>query len=182
MNADGEAKVAPEVLHDANFIAECLARQSPDEISKYQPFRTTSVVQFFKDKDGQKGEKPYACRMPVTSQSQPLSNFEGSWSKVTITDVRGHEDLFTLDKDGFEWIRHTSQTNVLELPLDVNSYIREMCAFLIQYCQSQGVFIYDYVQRSPSPSDMTAGFSDVTRRVHCGNMNVAMFLTTANSA
>jgi hypothetical protein len=156
------------VVHDSNFIAECLQRQSPHPISLFQPFRTTSLVQFFKETPGHAEEKPYAFRVPVSAESQLQSNFEGAWSQIMLTDVRGHEDLFSLDKDGFEWLDHSCRVEVLTPSFDVHSYMQEMSDFLCQHLHAQEVFIYDYVRRSPNPIDRKAGFSDITRRIHCG--------------
>ena len=87
-----------------------------------------------------------------------------------LTDVRDHEDLFALDKDGFEWIQSPSQVDVLDPNFDVLAYLKQTTDFLHQWCQCQEVLIYDYVRRSPNKLDKQSGFSDVTRRVHCGRM------------
>lgn len=144
--------------------------QSPHPISSFQPFRTTSLVQTFKEKPGHEQEKPYTFRVPLSPESLLQSNFDGAWSQIMLTDARGHEDLFTLDRDGFEWITHTCQVNVLEHSVDfsVHAYMNEMSEFLRQYLDAQEVFIYDYVQRSPDQTDRKNGCSDITRRIHCG--------------
>ncbi|KAI9645370.1 hypothetical protein NHQ30_006107 [Ciborinia camelliae] len=171
---NGNAQVAPEPVHDPTFTSESLQHQSPDAISAYRPFRTTSIVQFFKQNPGHEKEKPYACRVPVSSESRLQSNFEGNWSQIMLTDVRGHEDLFTLDVDGFEWLQHISKINVLESSFDVHLYMQEMSEFFRGQFHSQKVFIYDYVQTSPSPADRKSGFSDVTRRIPCGKLSLTI--------
>ncbi|CAI7596558.1 unnamed protein product [Penicillium glandicola] len=164
---DGHAHIEPEVHHDPAFIEQCLQRQMYHPISVFDPPRTTSLVQFFREKQGHEKEKPYALRVPVSGESQLQSNFEGAWSQIMLTDVRGHEDMFLLDKDGFAWLNHISQINVLEQSFDVHLYMREMSDFLCQHLNAQEVFIYDYVRRSPHPADRMSGFSDITRRIHC---------------
>ncbi|QKX60518.1 uncharacterized protein TRUGW13939_07663 [Talaromyces rugulosus] len=172
----GHSHVEPEVYHDPDFIAECVQQQMHHPISVFDPPRTTSFVQFFSEKLGHAGEKPYALRVPVSGASQLQSNFEGAWSQIMLTDARGHEDMFSLDEDGFAWLNHTCQTNVLDQSFDVHSYMREMSDFLCQHFNAQEIFIYDYVRRSPDPADRMIGFSDITRRIHCGKFFLALKL------
>jgi hypothetical protein len=93
-----------------------------------------------------------------------------------LTDVRGHEELFSLDKDGFEWLNHTSSQAILEPSFDVCSYMKEMSTFLRQHFEVQEVYIYDYVRRSHDQTDRKAGYSDVTRRIHCGALMLVAYL------
>lgn len=174
---DGHAHVEPEVTRDPKFIEECLQLQSPHPISAFHPSRTTSLVQFFKAKPGHELEKPYALRVPVSGESQLQSNFEGAWSQIMLTDVRDHEDLFSLDHDGFAWFRHACQVDVLDPSFEIHQYMREMSSFLCELFNAQEVFIYDYVRRSPHPKDRESGFSDITRRIHCGRLFLFLFLT-----
>ncbi|KAJ5549114.1 hypothetical protein N7513_006348 [Penicillium frequentans] len=173
----GHAHVEPEVTRDPKFIEECLQLQSPHPISAFHPSRTTSLVQFFKAKPGHELEKPYALRVPVSGESQLQSNFEGAWSQIMLTDVRDHEDLFSLDHDGFAWFRHACQVDVLDPSFEIHQYMREMSSFLCELFNAQEVFIYDYVRRSPHPKDRESGFSDITRRIHCGRLFLFLFLT-----
>ncbi|KAL2867768.1 uncharacterized protein BJX67DRAFT_380708 [Aspergillus lucknowensis] len=174
----GHAFIEPEVTHDAAFIEKCLRLQKPHPISEFNPFRTTSLVQFFKDKPGHEAEKAYALRVPVAPESGVQSNFEGAWSQIMLTDARGHEDLFTLDRDGFAWFTHVSEHATLRPrpgfgfgfdahAFDVVAYMREMADYLVQSLGATECFIYDYVRRSPDPVDRKGGFSDITRRIHC---------------
>ncbi|KAL3459276.1 hypothetical protein BJX64DRAFT_291390 [Aspergillus heterothallicus] len=134
----GHAFVEPEVMHVEAFIAKCLALQDRHPISDFNPFRTTSLVQFFKEKPGHEHEKAYALRVPVSPDSGVQSNFEGAWSQVMLTDARGHEDLFTLDRDGFAWFTHTSKVPILDPgtdvvhAFDVHAYMRSMSEYLCQ--------------------------------------------------
>ncbi|KAK6540581.1 hypothetical protein TWF694_009371 [Orbilia ellipsospora] len=164
----GQAEIAPEVVHDQAFIEACLSLHStsPAPISKYNPFRTTSTIQFFQDREGSEHEKPYACRVPVTSHSALQSNFHGKWQQIMLTDVRGHEDLFTLDKDGFEWFQHKTERTVADGDLDVLVYMKEMARVIKERYKGSDVYIFDYVKRSPDKTDRWTGYSDVTRRVH----------------
>ncbi|EWZ86330.1 hypothetical protein FOWG_09907 [Fusarium oxysporum f. sp. lycopersici MN25] len=163
----GHAHVEPEVIHDVGFIQKCLGVQSTHPISDFEPFRTTSIVQTFQSRPGHEQEKPYAFRVPVSKTCGFQSNFDGKWSPIMLTDVRGHEELFSLDKDGFEWLNHTSSQDILEPSFDVYSYMKEMSTFLRQHFEVQEVYIYDYVRRSHDQTDRKAGYSDVTRRIHC---------------
>ena len=53
----------------------------------YNPFRTTSYMQFFKEKPGHEEMKPFTCRVPVSPESQLQSNLDGDWAKIMLTDV-----------------------------------------------------------------------------------------------
>ena len=86
-----------------------------------------------------------------------------------------------MDENGFEWLRHTSQINVLDPNFDIMSYMNEMAAFLRERYECQEVFIYDYVRRSPNKLDQESGYSDVTRRVHCGKIRTLVLLLFSSS-
>ncbi|KAJ0414836.1 hypothetical protein BJY00DRAFT_294412 [Aspergillus carlsbadensis] len=45
--------------------------------------------------------------------------------------------------------------------------MREMSEYLCEVLGAAECFVYDYVRRSPDPEDRRAGFSDITRRIHC---------------
>jgi hypothetical protein len=70
----------------------------------------------------------------------------------------------------------------LSASFDVHAYMQEAKDMLRQTYNCKEVFIFDYVQRSPDSSDRRAGFSDVTRRVHCGrSCSAALVMRPATS-
>jgi hypothetical protein len=55
-------------------------------------------------------EKPYACLVPLTHAPKGFeqSNIHGSDKHVGVIDIRGVEDQFKLDVNGFELMRHNT--------------------------------------------------------------------------
>lgn len=51
-------------------------------------------------------EKPYYSNVPFTETDAPSTNVVSKKSRVTLHDIRGNENLFSLDVHGFELIRH----------------------------------------------------------------------------
>ncbi|KAH7252781.1 hypothetical protein BKA59DRAFT_453993 [Fusarium tricinctum] len=109
--------------------------------------------------------------IPAKSPDQIQLNFEGDWQQIMLTDVRGHEDMFTLDRDGFEWLHYNSTSGVESIVFDVSAYMLEIPCFLREHHGCDEVFIFDYVRRSPDTVGRKSRFSDATRRVHCGACN-----------
>jgi hypothetical protein len=112
------------------------------------------------------------------------SNFERDWQQIMLTDVRGHEDMFTLDRDGFERLHYNSTSRIESIAFDILAYMLKIPCFLREHYGCDKVFIFDYVQRSPDTVGRILGFSDATRRVHCGacNMNTHFFTHLTLSA
>jgi len=56
-----------------------------------------------------KAAKPYVCLVPLTHAPKdfPQTNIEGIRKEIPVTDVRGAEDQFTLDVQGFQLVRHS---------------------------------------------------------------------------
>ena len=86
-----------------------------------------------------------------------------------ITDVRGHEDLFSLDKDVFSL--ENQKTNFARgLDFDKSEYMEEMKNWLKHYLPCQEVFVFDYTIRRQERSNETLqhGATGIAKRVHCG--------------
>lgn len=153
---DGSREAAPEVTRDDAFISKCLLLRAPEEISVYSPFRTTSILQSFQEKPGHDTEKPYACRVPVLPETKLRSNLEGRWAMVMLTDVRGHERLFSLDKDGFEWLQSSPQIDVLDPKFDPHAYMEEMIRFLRHWYRCEvTMFAGARIHQTGSPDTAT---------------------------
>lgn len=71
------------------------------------PKREVSL-EFLDDLDPMyKTEKPYYSNVPFTETDAPSTNVISKKSRVTLHDIRGSEDLFSLDVHGFESIKHS---------------------------------------------------------------------------
>lgn len=64
----------------------------------------TSAVDFFAGCNGSTGEKPYSLRYEP-SKDFPRTNFASEARHIAIEDVRGRENEFALDRQGFALLR-----------------------------------------------------------------------------
>lgn len=156
---------SPQVKYEPDFIREQLALLPADELSPFNPTRTNTFLQFFQQNSESAAEKPYVCKIPPSIAGQAQINFGGCYAKAMITDVRGHEDLFSLDTHGFQFAGHKLGSDVEAL--DVEAYCGQMADWLREYLQAQEVFVFDRTLRSQEKGK-AGGFVDIARRVHCG--------------
>ncbi|KAJ4321443.1 hypothetical protein N0V84_005365 [Fusarium piperis] len=64
-------------------------------------------LEFLDDKDSKYNtEKPYYSNVPFTKTDAPSTNVVSKKSRVTLHDIRGNEDLFSLDVHRFELVKH----------------------------------------------------------------------------
>lgn len=83
-------------------------------------------------------EKPYEILVHLTNLSDkqksiPRSNLGFEPRTVSVEDVRGYEQSFSLDTHGFAFIRHSTVIDNLKDPTSVNQlYIGEMAEVLKQ--------------------------------------------------
>ena len=155
----------PEVKHEADFIKNQIDVLSADELSSFNPIRTNTYLQFFKQDSEHSSEKPYVCKIPPPTSTQAQINFGGSYKKVMITDVWGHEDIFELDKHGFQFAAH--KLDHYGSALDVESYCCQMAVWLKEYLHAKEVIIFDRTLRT-AENVKSIEFVDIARRVHCG--------------
>ncbi|RSL74661.1 hypothetical protein CEP53_000095 [Fusarium sp. AF-6] len=70
------------------------------------PRREVSL-EFLDDSDPKyKTEKPYYSNVPFTKTDAPSTNVVSKKSRVTLHNIRGSENLLSLDVHGFELIKH----------------------------------------------------------------------------
>ncbi|KAI1673547.1 hypothetical protein Ptr902_00300 [Pyrenophora tritici-repentis] len=154
----------PEVKHEPDFIKQQTGALSPDEVSPFNPIRTNTYLQFFEQGSEHSAEKPYVCKVPPPTSRQAQINFGGSYKKVMMTDVRGHEDIFELDKHGFQFA--AQKLNVHGSALDLESYTRQMSVWLKEYLHAREVVVFDRTLRT-AEKVKSNDFVDIARRVHC---------------
>lgn len=162
------AQTAPTAVHEPEFIEVEARRQGLPELPSDHLYRTNTILQYFSPDLEHDDQKPYVCKIPSPEGSErPQINFKGRYEKVMVTDARGYEPLFTLDKHGLEFVPQKSRTINLSAPMDLESYMTEMKTWLCDHLKCQEVFIFDYTLRTEQ-KDKANGFVDVARRVHCG--------------
>ena len=163
-----DAQTAPTAVHEPEFIEVEARRQGLPELPSDHLYRTNTILQYFSPDLERDDQKPYVSKIPSPEGSEcPQINFKGCYEKVMVTDARGHEPLFTLDKHGLEFVPQKSRTLNLSAPMDLESYMTEMKTWLCDHLKCQEVFIFDYALRTER-KDKANGFVDLARRVHCG--------------
>ncbi|OAQ60213.1 hypothetical protein VFPPC_10642 [Pochonia chlamydosporia 170] len=156
----------PRILNDEKLILEWLQNEGSDSRLKDTVARTTSFLQYFADTERYIHEKPYASKIPPLVPNQAQLNFGGQYHQVVITDIAGHETLFSLDKDGFQFV-----PDVYHGPMfieDLQTYINTMSNWLTTHLDCSEVFVFDFALRHEHSRALgIKGFVDVARRVHC---------------
>lgn len=99
-------------------------------------------------------EKPYFVLLPPFLEAEvdhsiPRSNLEWERHKVALTDIRGRNDEYLLDRCGFQVLHHTTQISSLVKaePLtkkDVDAYKAETASLLKDVLDTVHVFCYDF--------------------------------------
>lgn len=158
--------------YEPDFIRQRVEAISlSDPLKAWNPQRTNTYLQFFAPTPSLEGEKPYYLRgIPRFSEDQRQNNFGGRYDKVMLTDVRGHEDKFTLDRDGFSFASHKSSI-AREGPFDKKEYIEEMTKWLQTYLGCSEVLVFDATVRSQDSKNEPSkkhNAADIARKVHCG--------------
>jgi len=120
--------------------------------SKNAPHDVKTVLHYLKPNADGSPPKPTIADRPETIP--PLEAHP-----VTIHDVRGNEDAYTLDKNGFQFYKHTSKEK--EFPSDEyvvsSGYFGEMEEFLKDTLGASRVFIFDHTIRRPPPENLAPG-------------------------
>jgi hypothetical protein len=158
---------SPQPAYDPEFIQAFERKHSSGETPPPNRHRTNSYLQFFSQDPKYATEKPYVSKIPPPEEGMLQINFGGRYERVVITDVRGHEEEFTLDKDGFEFVQNVTSHEILNLAEDIGGYISDMSQWLKGFLRCAEVFVFDYAFRTEQKEGVD-GYVDVARRVHCG--------------
>jgi hypothetical protein len=104
-------------------------------------------------------QKPYHCRLPLPCDVSQ-SNIATKSFPVTIFDIRGNENLFTLESSGFSF---------LEIPVSISNwtddtvlweYLPLMSRWLKSYFDSKIVMIYTYNVSAQNLDVVVIGITD----------------------
>lgn len=87
-------------VHGVQFQPQLAQQTGYKSIPKHD---IDTILNFFKDNEDGSPPEPAYVGKPETFIKRPVDE-----RKVTIRDVAGEEDKYTLDKNGFQIHRHTS--------------------------------------------------------------------------
>ncbi|PVH96920.1 hypothetical protein DM02DRAFT_598370 [Periconia macrospinosa] len=109
---------------------------------------------------------------PTYTDRPETYNRESNQHNVTVHDVRGREDQFTLDKNGFQFYKHeSSEKDFLDEEKIKEGYYRETEELLKKATGASRIFIFDHtIRRQPpstdSSSTRTPALRGPVQRVH----------------
>ncbi|KAF5692855.1 7-alpha-cephem-methoxylase [Fusarium denticulatum] len=134
----------------AEVISEHKPNQGPDE-SNSLPSKS-ATLQFFDASDPKWAtEKPFYSNIPFTQTKIANTNVVNTSARVQISDIRGHEGDFTLDKNGFQLVEWKHQfSNVGPsfqqegYPAVVN-FMKEVLGSHVKVC------VFDHIVRQSQP-------------------------------
>ncbi|KAM0265584.1 hypothetical protein ACHAQJ_000016 [Trichoderma viride] len=110
-----------------------------------------TVLNFYKDNEDGSPPTPQYAGNAASFQERPTAQH-----KVTVRDVAGEEDKYTLDKSGFQIHRHTSvEKDFLDDEQIKASYYPETEQLLKDVTGASKIFIFDHTIRRPSPDGVT---------------------------
>jgi hypothetical protein len=99
----------------------------------------------------------------------PRQNFQDAAHTVTIADLRGHEDAFTLDRQGFAAVSHRSRETRFEDEAAIrDQYYAESEALLADLLGAHRVLTFDHTirRRLPGQTEHREGLRQPVARVH----------------
>lgn len=123
-------------------------RSKSAEIDVFNPMEKISTLFYIRPEPLLQVEKPYFMNVP-TKNMEGLAQSNVSYTRklVTFTDIRGHEALFSLDKQGFEvgTLETTLQYHDFEDPVAITTtYYSEVRDFLKSITGCSDVLAWDY--------------------------------------
>ncbi|KAL7924806.1 hypothetical protein ACQKWADRAFT_310986 [Trichoderma austrokoningii] len=125
-----------------------------------------TVLHFHKDNEDGSPPAPQYAGKAASFNERPTEE-----RKVTIRDVAGQEEKYTLDKTGFQFHRHTSvEKDFVDDEHIKAHYYPETEQLLKDVTGASKIFIFDHTIRRPLPGDVTGSNATVFRgpvnRVH----------------
>ncbi|KAH6605796.1 hypothetical protein Trco_004949 [Trichoderma cornu-damae] len=142
--------------------------QLQQQLDQQAAYRSTSkrdvdtILNFFKDNEDGSPPTPLYAGKPETFSQQPVAPH-----KVTIHDVAGEEDRYSLDGNGFQIYRHTSNEKDFVGEEQIKaSYYPETEQLLKDATGASRVFIFDHTIRRQSPDVTSDPAQGPVQRVH----------------
>ena len=126
-------------------IATVLTPQDvPTTLNYYAPIEPTD-------------ETPFTYR-DAPPEGKPKTNIGQDPHPVVIHDARGHEDELTLDKGGFQFVKHVSQEKEFDDDQRIQDvYYKEVGELLKKHTSAKRVFIFDHTLRLKPELQTTTG-------------------------
>ena len=147
-NLSGQNRDRDEEILDKQLTPVFTDKSQPAEIDKFNPIEHISTVFYIRPEPLFKTEKPYFMNVPVKHMSGLAeSNVCYTRKLVSITNIRGYENLFSLDKTGFEI--GTLKTSLAYEDFDsptaiTTTYYAEIKQFLMERTGGSFVLPFDY--------------------------------------
>lgn len=101
-------------------------------------------------------QKPYHCRLPLIDGLK-RSNLAMQSYPVTIEDISGKEDNFTLERSGFQFLKFPVEISSWSDSVVVTEYIPAISSWLKEYFQSERALVYSYNVSAKSQSSPNIG-------------------------
>ncbi|KAI0357450.1 hypothetical protein OH77DRAFT_1422309 [Trametes cingulata] len=115
------------------------------------PHDVPTTLNYYAPLDGS-DEPPYAYVQPP--EGKPRSNVGSEPHPVVVHDARGHEDEFTLDKNGFQFVKWPSKEKTFDDEERIKTqYYAETEEILKKVAGAKRVFIFDHTIRRRKPGD-----------------------------
>jgi len=104
-----------------------------------------ATIAYIKDDDDFATEKPYMSHVPFTVDGQQKwTNMVFDEHEMLLTDVRGKEKDYTLDLNGFSYVRYVAKNKPSDaIKSPDHPYVVEMAAWLKDLLHARHVFVYD---------------------------------------
>lgn len=117
------------------------------EIDQFNPSKVVSLIFYIDKLPLYEKEKPFFLNFPVSGPGQRQSNVTHSRHEVDFTDVRGHEDLFSLGTTGFEYKHFDTalEYDNFASPAAIEGiFLKEVEAFLVAHLKADCALAWDY--------------------------------------
>ena len=120
------------------------------ELDHFDPPIYEASIFYMKPTRQYEVEKPYFMNIPIDPTWAPnikQTNVSYTRKTVAVSDIRGHEDIFSLDKNGFQIGHLRSRMLYHDFGTSeaiVSRYYKEVVAFLIQYTGACEVVPFDF--------------------------------------
>ncbi|KAG7433285.1 hypothetical protein Forpi1262_v006919 [Fusarium oxysporum f. sp. raphani] len=118
----------------------------------------TATLQFFDDSDPKWAtEKPFYSNIPFTQTKIANTNVINTSARVQISDARGHESEFTLDKNGFQLVKWKNQFSDVGPSFQEEGYpavvkfMKDVLGSHVKVC------VFDHIVRQSQPRGSAPG-------------------------
>ncbi|KAJ4307678.1 hypothetical protein N0V84_012562 [Fusarium piperis] len=119
------------------------------------PFTVPNQLNYLAEDPVYETNKPYHTRLPFMSEIRRSNLYAQGYAGVKIYDLGGHQDNFTLDKSGFQYVKAPVGITKWTNESAVDQYLPAMETWLKQFFHSPRVEIITYTNIPLTVSDAT---------------------------